>query len=207
MLDSTVKALAESQTSTPNDAPHASDTETPADIGTDLTVANASATELDAGDAKPLNGGTIGSKTNGISNADVADDAANEIGESQWDVNDISASQEWVDVKIPRDPAETETGLEATPAKIGNTQSWADDQPDAPPEPTPAPTDPNDGFHQVQRNKGRNEREGGGGEWRGRGRGGYRGRGRGGHGNEGRGRGRGNHHSGMPPRPRRQEES
>lgn len=46
----------------------------------------------------------------------------------------MSISQEWVDVKVPRDPAETETGLEATPAAAANTQSWADDQPDHVPE-------------------------------------------------------------------------
>jgi len=95
-------------------------------------------------------------------------------------------SQEWVEV--PREAAETETGFNATPAAPANTQSWADDQPENPPE-VPAPADPNDGFHQVQRHRGRGNHEGGGYRGRGgpRGRGPYRGEGRG----RGRGSGRG----------------
>jgi hypothetical protein len=66
-------------------------------------------------------------------NADVTDSAANAAGEAQWD-NTMSASitqEDWV--KVPRNPAETETGLTATPAASSNVQSWADDQPDNPP--------------------------------------------------------------------------
>jgi hypothetical protein len=115
------------------------------------------------------------------SNADVADDAANAAGESQWDTGNETSptTQEWVDVKIPREPSETETGLAATPAAPSNTQSWADDHPEAEAG-TAAPAD--DGFQSVPgRNRG--NREGG---WRGRG--GFRGRG-GGFRGEGRGRG------------------
>ncbi len=116
------------------------------------------------------------------SNTDVADDAANAAGESQWDIGtQMSVSQEWVDVTIPRDPSETETGINATPAAPSNTQSWADDHPETEAAPA-APAD--DGFQSVPgRNRG--NREGGGH----RGRGGYR--------------GRGGQRGGMPSRPRR----
>ncbi|OAA60935.1 hypothetical protein SPI_04959 [Niveomyces insectorum RCEF 264] len=184
---------------------------------TDPTLANANLTEIESGENTPLLADKAAPLTNGhateqeqtastphAENADVGNAAANAVGESQWDrTNDnqkeLSMSQEWVEV--PRDPAETETGLAATPAAAANKQSWADEQPENPPPviaPAPATTaaagnaasaEPNDGFHQVQRhNRGRGDREGG---WRGGGRGGgYRGRGRGGDG-RGRGRGRG----------------
>jgi hypothetical protein len=58
-------------------------------------------------------------------------EGANAAAEANWDTNnDLSASQEWVEV--PRDAAETDTGVTATPAANTNTQSWADDQPEAP---------------------------------------------------------------------------
>jgi hypothetical protein len=128
-------------------------------------------------------------------NTDVADDAANAAGESQWDTgNEMTTSQEWVDVKVPREPGETETGITATPAAPSNTQSWADDHPETAEAAPAAAAD--DGFQSVQgRNRG--NREGGH-----RGRGGYRGRG--GFRGEGRGRGgRGGPRGGMPSRPRR----
>ncbi|KAI1652334.1 hypothetical protein F4815DRAFT_496374 [Daldinia loculata] len=176
--------------------------------GTDPTVAHAGLTEIDStGATAPLtNGHTESTPTSapGVpENADVGDDAANAAAESQWDANnDLSASisqEEWV--KVPRDPTETETGLTATPASTGNVQSWADEQPENPPE-SRAPAEANDGFHQVQRNRPRGDREGG---WRGRGRGDYRGGWRG-HG-EGRGRGRGRGRGGMGRggRPRTEE--
>ncbi|KAJ2899235.1 hypothetical protein MKZ38_003335 [Zalerion maritima] len=66
-------------------------------------------------------------------NASVANDAANTAAESQWDsptnnespINNPSLTQSW-DV-VPRDPAETDTGLSATPAAPTNTQSWSDE--------------------------------------------------------------------------------
>lgn len=178
-----------------------------AKVESDPTLTHASLTEIEAGDDKPLvNGSTEpeaeAAHANGIHNTEVADDAANAAGESQWDTNnaskDLALSQEWVEV--PRDPAETETGLTATPAAPANTQSWADEQPDTPP-PVPATTasaapaaaaavpEANDGFHQVQRhNRARSERD----NWRGGRGGGFRGRGgRGGAGGEGRGGQRG----------------
>ncbi|KAI1078526.1 hypothetical protein F5B20DRAFT_204576 [Whalleya microplaca] len=207
-----VKAAAESHARTFT-AEVAELTGTPAEtteaVGTDPTVANAGLTEIDTagGTAHLTNGHTESPAPSGFLplNAGVTDDAANAAAEAAWDAsNDLSASisqEEWV--KISRDLTETETGLTATPAQAGNVQSWADDQPDNLPEQTATPTETNDGFHQVQRNRPpRHEREG---SYRGRGRGGYRehgeGRGRGG---RGRGRGRGGHGS-MRGRPRTEE--
>lgn len=151
---------------------------------TDPTVAHASATEIDAGDAVPISNAAAEPASNGLANAGVADDAANAVAESHWDTgrDELSASQEWVDVK----PTEATEAKAAAPAPTAsNTKSWADDHPEQTNEGA-APTDPNDGFHEVQRNRPRNE----GGNHRGRGRGEWRGRGRGGDG-RGRGRGRG----------------
>ncbi|KAI0901392.1 hypothetical protein F4806DRAFT_452112 [Annulohypoxylon nitens] len=172
--------------------------------GTDPTVANAGLTEIDStGTTAPLtNGHTEKSAASSdvTANNDVGDSAANAAAESQWDQNnDLSASgsqEDWV--TVPRDPAETDTGLTATPATTGNVQSWADEQPENPPQ-ARAPADANDGFHQVQRNRPqRGDREGG---YRGRGRGdhhrgGYRGHGEGR--GRGRGRGRGGQRGGRP---------
>ncbi|KAI0130735.1 hypothetical protein F4814DRAFT_444871 [Daldinia grandis] len=121
----------------------AESTEAPVETtnGTDPTIAHAGLTEIDStGATAPLtNGHTESTPTSapGVpENADVGDDAANAAAESQWDANnDLSASisqEEWVEV--PRDPTETETGLTATPVSTGNVQSWADEQPENPPE-------------------------------------------------------------------------
>jgi hypothetical protein len=181
--------------------------ETSKEVETDPTVAHATATEIEAGDATVMNGGStaaVESITSSIGNVQVADDAANAVAESQWDPShDTSISQEWV--QVPREATETDSGSKAAPVAAANTQSWADDHPEPQVEiATPAaPADPNDGFHQVQRNRGRNEREGG--NQRGRGRGEWRGRG---HRGDGRGRGRGNRNAGGAPRGnRRNEES
>ncbi|POR31728.1 Uncharacterized protein TPAR_08042 [Tolypocladium paradoxum] len=202
---SNVKSLAR-EYKTPFDAEAAqpSEAEPAKEVASDPTMANAAATEIDAGDTALVNGqASEAPAANGIANASVSDDAANAVAESHWDGdNNMSISQEWVDLQVPRNPAETETGLTGTPAAATNTQSWADDQPDPIPETAPATADPNDGFHQVQRNRARQDREGG--TWRGRGRGEWRGRGRG----DGRGRGRGRGTGGMPSRgPRRSDES
>jgi hypothetical protein len=104
-------------------------------VGTDPTVAHAGLTEIDAtGSTAPLtNGHTESSPQSSFpTNAGVSDSAANAAAESEWDAtNNLSASitqEEWVEV--PRNPAETETGLSATPAAASNVQSWADDQPE-----------------------------------------------------------------------------
>lgn len=93
---------------------------------------------------------------------------------------------------MPRYPAETETGVAATPAAPANTQSWADDHPEPAAEAAPAAPE-GDGFQAVHRHRGRGDREGSfhgrggrGGERGGyRGRGGFRGEGRGGGGRGG----------------------
>ncbi|KFH42366.1 hypothetical protein ACRE_069170 [Hapsidospora chrysogenum ATCC 11550] len=189
----------------PTEAPvetAAAEPEVAKEVGTDPTVANATTTEIEAGDATALNGqhAAVESVNSSIANLQVSDNAANAVAESHWDNNnEASLSQEWV--QVPRDPKETETGLTATPAAVANTQSWADDHPEQTEPAAPAaPADANDGFHQVQRNRPRNE----GGNHRGRGQGNWRGRGGRG---DGRGRGRGNRGAGGPRGPRRGDES
>ncbi|KAM7193367.1 hypothetical protein V8F20_008417 [Naviculisporaceae sp. PSN 640] len=187
--------------------PAESDVETKEPVQTDPTVANASLTEIQEGSDVALANGHSEEPvaTTSIPTTDVADNAANAAGESQWDTaNDLTISQEWVDVKAPQEPTETEPAAEAepaaepapeataeaTPAAPANNQSWADDHPE--PAEAGTSTDANDGFHQVQRNRGGNRD--GGYRGRGRGRGGFR--------VDGRGRGRGGQR-GVPSRPRR----
>ncbi|KAI0518287.1 hypothetical protein F5B22DRAFT_600663 [Xylaria bambusicola] len=185
-------------------APEATETvaESTAPAETDPTVAHAGLTEIDStGATEPLTNGHVEPtpQPGALANADVSDNAANAAAGSEWDANNTMSSsitqEGWVEV--PRDPSETENGLTATPAAASNVQSWADDQPESPPE-APASTEANDGFHQVQRNRPRgHDREN---SWRGRGRGDYRGGHRGGRGRGGRGRG-----NGMRGRPRPEE--
>ncbi|KOS21807.1 hypothetical protein ESCO_002178 [Escovopsis weberi] len=151
--------------------------------------------------------------TNGHANSTAVEDTT-ATGESSYDSSltkeDTSISQEWVDVASPKESTEAEPAaevvVEVSDAAEAKKQFWADDHPET----TEAATTPdaNDGFHQVQRNRGRQDREGGErGQGRGRGRGEWRGRG--GHRGDGRGRGRGNRGgAGAPSRPpRRTEES
>ncbi|KAH6620791.1 hypothetical protein B0J18DRAFT_208176 [Chaetomium sp. MPI-SDFR-AT-0129] len=171
-------------------------TEPKTETQTDPTVANAGLTEVDEGTATALTNGHSDEATANAApnNSDVADEAANAAGESQWDTgNDLSASQEWVDVKVPRELSELESNPAAA-TSAAPSQSWADDHPETEASPA-APTAPaDDGFQSVQgRNRG--HREGGY-----RSRGGYRGRG--GFRGEGRGRGRGGPRGGYAPRGR-----
>ncbi|KAJ8117518.1 hypothetical protein ONZ43_g4191 [Nemania bipapillata] len=108
-------------------------------VESDLTVVHAGLTEIDTtGATETLTNGHTGSEaaSGAPTNADVSDSAANAAAGSGWDANGAMAAsinqEGWVEV--PRDPAETETGLTATPAAAGNVQSWADDQPENPPE-------------------------------------------------------------------------
>jgi hypothetical protein len=80
--------------------------------------------------------------TQGIpQNSGFGEGAANAAAEANWDNNnDLSTSQEWVEV--PRDANETETGVTGTPAAPSNVQSWADDQPDSPVEVSHRPAIP-----------------------------------------------------------------
>lgn len=97
----------------------------------DPTIANEAATEIEAGDGPLTNGhghAEAEPAPNGLANANVADEAANTVAESQWDTSnqDMSISQEWVNVPKPTD-AEANTGSSALDAI---KPSWADDHPD-----------------------------------------------------------------------------
>jgi len=170
-------------------------------VQSDPTIAHAGLTELDEPAATTqVNGHEENTESPaGVpQNSGFGDGAANAAAEANWDNNnDLQTSQEWERVELPRDSAETDTGITATPAANLNTQSWADDQPDSPPAPETAASVPivsgNDGFHEVRprggrdrdgQSRGRGGRGGEGGVYRGRGGfrgdGGHRGRGRGG---------------------------
>lgn len=102
----------------------------------DPTIANEAATEIEAGDGPLTNGHGHGQveaepASNGLANANVADEAANTVAESQWDTSnqDVSISQEWVDVSIPSGPTEAEASADSS-ALGANKQSWADDHPE-----------------------------------------------------------------------------
>lgn len=186
--------------------------ENPPPVETDPTVAHAGLTEIDNPPVPTTNGDSHVETPTVPDASNIDAGAANAAGEANWGP-ELSASAEsgpdgWIEVA--RDPAETETGLNATPAVSNNTQSWAEDVPNEPTPPTyeaavaQQPTNSGDGFHEVHHGRGGGGR---GGEhrggWRGRGgfrgdrggEGGYRGRGgfRGDRGGEGgyRGRGRG----------------
>jgi hypothetical protein len=109
-------------------------------VQNDPTIINAGLTEIDS---LPPNVVTNGHGESGETaeaaagipqNSGIDEGAANAVAGSHWDTNNgnLSESQEWVDVKIPRDLTETDTGVTATPAAPSNTQSWADEQPDSP---------------------------------------------------------------------------
>lgn len=165
----------------------------------DPTIANAGLTELDAVPTAVLakSSETEEIPSSGFPQNSGFGDGANAAAEDNWNrQNDLSASQdEWVDVRYPRDAAETDTGIEGTPAALTNTQSWADEQPDGPHAQPKA-----DGFSEVQRSRGSQHRSGGRG---GRGSGGSRG-GRG-NGEGGRGRGPRGGRGGVTRGPRPQE--
>lgn len=99
------------------------------DVASDPTIAHATANEIEAEENKAANGHSVETATNGISNMQVTDDAANSVAASHWDTRkESSGIQDWV--QVPRNPTETETGTNATPAEAANTQSWADDHPE-----------------------------------------------------------------------------
>ncbi|KAI1438581.1 hypothetical protein GGR50DRAFT_638713 [Xylaria sp. CBS 124048] len=175
------EAEAETEVETVPDATEPTLESTPAAEG-DPAVARVDLAEVDTTRVvEPLtNGHTEPTPQYGApTNADVSDGAANAAAGSELDASNMSASimqEGWVEV--PRNPAETDNGLAATPAAASNVQSWADDQPENLPKQAPATTDANDGFHQVHRNRPRgDDREGG---RRGRGQGDRRGDHRGG---------------------------
>ncbi|KAK7902383.1 hypothetical protein LTR67_002028 [Exophiala xenobiotica] len=170
------------------------------EVQTDSTVANAGLTELEdtTASAIPATGDeTAEPRVVEIPNqAGTGDEAANAAAATSWDpqasqVTDTSATnEEWV--QVPRDPAETDTGLTATPAAMHGSSSWAEEVGAAAAVEEKIAAE-NDGFEQVRRERGRGGRGGRGGgrgEFRGRGRGGGRGDGfRGGRGGGSKGRG------------------
>ncbi|PYH33234.1 uncharacterized protein BO87DRAFT_407457 [Aspergillus neoniger CBS 115656] len=117
-------------------------------------------------------------------------EGGNAVAEANWDANAYGVSsantEGWVEV--PRDPAETDTGLEATPAAA---QAEVKTSPAAE-QGTENVTVPKDGFEQVHHHQRQPSVRGRGRGGHGRGRGdGFRGRGRGEFRGHGRGRGRG----------------
>lgn len=165
------------------------------EVQTDPTVASAGLTELD--DTVAIQTPVSATSATPVDTAPVPEqastgaDAANAIAEATWDpqasvVTDTSATnEEWV--QVPRDPAETETGIAATPAAAHNTSSWAEEAGAAAED---KPSTENDGFEQVRRERGRGRGgRGGRGDFRGRGRGGRGDGHRGGRGGAPKGRG------------------
>lgn len=158
----------------------------PTQTSTDPTIANAGMTELD--DNTTVVDGTNGEMDSAAFAApeqtSITDDAANAVAQANWDpeasMTTNGSGEGWVEV--PRDPAETETGIAATPAAMQNVNSWAEEVA----EEKPLVQAENDGFSEVKgRERGRGRGRGGRGDGRGRG----RGRGDGFRGGQRRGRG------------------
>lgn len=184
--------------------------EPPTQAGTDPTIAHAGMTEIDAGTEPMVNGDSHVDTPTVPEASNIDAGAANAVAGTNWDASVDQGADGWVEV--PRDPAETDTGVAATPAAMTGTQSWAEDIPTEMPAPAASAAEPKvsggDGFHEVHhgrggrgRNGSQSEHRGGhrggrsfrgdrGGEGGHRGRGGYRGdRGGGEGGHRGRGRG------------------
>ncbi|MCJ1340363.1 hypothetical protein MMC09_005657 [Bachmanniomyces sp. S44760] len=161
--------------------------------GSDPTVMHAGLTEIDGESEAMTNGASSHIETPtvpGASNIDAG--AANSAAENNWDTKLSQSAESGPDgwVEVARDPAETDTGIAATPAAMSGTQSWAEDVPPPTHSPAPAATAGGDDFHEVHHHRGGRGRGGPYGEHRGGGRGG-RGGFRGERGGEGGHRGRG----------------
>ncbi|KAL4928279.1 uncharacterized protein BDV17DRAFT_264621 [Aspergillus undulatus] len=184
-----VKQLSEPSAEEPADAAEAA----PA---TDPTTANAAYTELQdpayAAQAAATEPAAAASEADNAAPPPqtLVGEGANAVAESTWEPhNDPLASSTNTEgfVEVPRDPAETETGLQATPANITADADVASQENAAAPKPENG-FEPVGHRHQRQgsvRGRGRGRGRGGDG-FRGRGRGDFRGRGRG---RGGRGRG------------------
>lgn len=166
------------------------DTPPPA-YSADPTITHAGLTELEDTAQPPSTNGVPAQETMAApEQGSTGSTAANAMAESHWNpeasiISNASAGGDgWVEV--PRDPAETDTGLIATPAAMHGNASWAEEVTEGAAAEEKTAIE-NDGFEQVVHHA-RGGRGRGGNE--GRGRGGDRGRGRGGRG-EGRGGGRG----------------
>lgn len=172
----------------------------------DPTLANAGATELqdssvavqsadsngfaDPGSSQPEQASAVPPQT-------IVEDGANAQATS-WDPqasHALAASTNadgWVEV--PRDPTETDTGIQNTPAAAHGSNNWTEDVPKSNATPAKAEGDGFEPVHHHQRQpsqRGRGRGRGRGDGFRGRGRGEFRGRGRGGRGEFRGGRGRG----------------
>ncbi|KAI9872688.1 MAG: hypothetical protein M1830_001302, partial [Pleopsidium flavum] len=126
-------------------------------VETDPTILHAGLTELDNPQVAATDGDSHMETPTVPEASNIDAGAANAAAEVNWGA-ELSASAEsgpdgWVEV--PRDPAETDTGFDATPAAMNSTQSWAEDVPN---EPAPVSSDPaaaqrtsngGDGFHEV----------------------------------------------------------
>ena len=156
-----------------------------ATASSDPTVANAGLTELEDTVTVPTAAadGPIESSVAEVPEQTTVD-TGNAVAEATWDP--ASTADSWVDVQIPRDPAETDTGLTGTTGEAAhNTNSWAEEAGESAAAEAKAAAE-NDGFQEVVHHAPRDRPHG-----RGRGRGEFRGRGRGDGGRGGRGRGDG----------------
>ena len=175
----------------------------------DPTIANAGMTELEDTTTIPIRtNGTSGHEQDGTSATEQVStgEAGNAVAEANWNpeasmTTDASGTgEDWV--QIPRDPAETETGVSATPAAPpAEANSWAEEVTSAEEQ-----KKENDGFEPVRSRHA--DSRGRGGRGRGGPRGEFRGgRGRGGPGRVGEGRGRGGPGRGRGPREARGDRS
>ncbi len=153
------------------------------EVSTDPTIANAGRTELeDTMTYQKTDEPTEADTRAPPEQSSTTADAANAVAARSWDpqasmTSDSPSGEGWVEV--PRDPAETDTGVAATPIALHNSTSWAEEvNADAAAE--QKTTGENEGFEQVIHHQNRGRGRGQRGDFRGRGRGGdQRGRGRG----------------------------
>ncbi|EAW08008.1 uncharacterized protein ACLA_027300 [Aspergillus clavatus NRRL 1] len=193
-------APATEEVTTTTEAPAAST------AASDPTLVNAAYTELQDG---PL-GASGASTSEAVVSAQtdvppptqtLVSDAANPVAQSSWESNEPESLESSANadgwVEVPRDPAETETGLQATPAAVEpvlkNESAVAEVSGKGEETVSVPKTQSGDGFepvvHHQRQPSGRGRGRGGRGRgdgFRGRGRGDFRGRGRG---RGGRGRG------------------
>lgn len=126
-LVAAIKEIIGSQASSSADADFDSSEPSDNPIGTDPTIANAGLTEIDDLTVTALTNG------NAQSFAPEHDVTGTHVTSSEGGTalpvdNDLSTSQEWVEV-----PSVTSTPV-AEPTQTPDKQSWADDQPDSPTE-------------------------------------------------------------------------
>lgn len=188
-------------------APTTAESATEATPASDPTLANAASTELQdtavgahaAPTIDPNVAATAQTEQIAPPAQTMVSNAANPVAESAWDPNVSSDSTASVNtegwVEVPRDPTETDAGLNATPATVDTglkhnpTAAQLSGQ-EAENAAVPKQQQNGDGFESVGGHQRQPSGRGRGGRGRGRGDG-FRGRGRGEF--KGRGRGRGGH--------------